>query len=339
MKALIISDLHHGHSQSEYFLKYELNLFNWFEKIIDEHGIDTIINLGDTSDKQLSVSTKVAKLFSEAHKKLASKVERYFVLAGNHDCFYKTSNEITGLPVFFKDIPNVIMIENEPLIYDKFCFIPWMSPGNSAEIKEFVRQNNKKENYLFAHLEASGFKNGAITTKSDQLYISEYNNYNKVFTGHYHAKQEKGNMLYVGNPFQKTFGEIERKFVHVLDGDGIISIENENAIFTRILFKEGLEDAEIAEVASHLTGKICQVFVNSSDFDYINKVETEIEKNAPYSVTVRTKNLEAYSDDDIEIDNSTEEELNASFLSQLDYPSEEIKDDFQGKFQMYWSQS
>lgn len=337
MKTLIISDLHHGHSISEFFIDYEMKLFDWFEDIILTYDIENIVNMGDTHDKQMSVSPKIANLFRDRHKRLSEMVANYFIIAGNHDCYYKTSNSVTSLPFFFKE-DNQILIERKPLKFINYCFIPWISPENSEEIKKFVRENNNSNNYLFSHLESSGFKNGAITTKTDQLYISEYGNYKKVFSGHYHAKQSKDNLLYVGNPFQKTFGEMESKFVHVLDDDKLISLQNKNDIFTRVNILDGLSDTEIEDIVKVLKDKIVQVYIASSDFDYINKVEMIIDKYRPYEAQIKTKNvLEEVAT--IEIDNSSEEELNKSFLSNLEYPSEDFKTKFSEKFDFYWKKS
>lgn len=337
MRALILTDLHHGHSISEYFLSYELKLFDWFESVKNEYRIDTIINLGDTHDKQMSVNPKVANLFRDKHKQLSIGIDNYYVLAGNHDCYYKTSNTITTLPLFFKEA-NQILIETKPLKIGTMCFIPWISPDNIEEIKKFVNENNRPENTLFCHIEASGFRNGAITTKHDQLYISEMDKYKAVYSGHYHAKQKKGNLTFLGNCFQKTFGELEHKFLHVLIDDELIPIINQNDIFLRRNIPEGLTTEEIENNVKDFKDKIVQLYIPSSDFDYISKVEMMIEKYRPYEMTLKTKNI---IDDtsDVEIDNSTEDELNEMFLNQMTYPNEKTKNDFQEKFEFYWKKA
>jgi DNA repair exonuclease SbcCD nuclease subunit len=46
----------------------------------------------------------------------------------------------------------------------------------------------------------------------------ELNQYEKVFSGHYHSKQENGNVLYTGTPIATTFAEAnEQHGIHILD--------------------------------------------------------------------------------------------------------------------------
>lgn len=335
MKALILSDLHHGHNNSEFFLNYELGLFDWFKGIIQFMQLDSVFILGDIHDKQMTVNTKVSNLFAKKHEELSGLVKNYVVLAGNHDCYYKTSNAITSLPLFVKNVAT--LVETEPFQLGNCFFIPWISPENAEKIKGFVSEHNSPDNYLFAHLEASGFKNGAITTKHDQLYVSDYGKYKKVFTGHYHAKQEKGNMLYVGNCFQKTFGELERKFVHVLDTDtgDIVEIENTNDIFRKVSVADKLESEEIREAVEGCKGKIVKLYIDSVDFDYINKVEMLMTEEQPERIDVKTKNF-VESFEDVEIDNSTEEEMNKQFLETIEYSSKEEQETVMGKFNEFW---
>lgn len=341
MKILILADLHHGHNMTQKFLEYELSLFDWFEEIIKEEAVDAIINLGDTHDKQMSVSPKTVALFKERHLRLRSLVDSYYVLTGNHDSYYKTSNKITSLPLFFDE--TFEKIENDPVVLPSIdgdlVFIPWISPHNAEVVKSVVSENNKKGNYLFCHLEASGFKNGAITTRHDQLYVSDYGKYRAVLSGHYHAKQTKGNLTFVGNCFQKTFGELERKFVHVLDtftGE-LKEFENTNEVFKRINVDSGLSEEQIRSQLSDVTDKVVRLYIDSDDFDYISKVERVLEQMKPYEVSVKTKNV--IVETDVEIEQKTEEELNELFLESLDFPNDELRAEFKAEFGKFWNRA
>jgi len=63
-----------------------------------------------------------------------------------------------------------------------------------------------------------------------------------------------------------------------------------------------------------------------------------IEKYRPYEMTLKTKNI-IEDTADVEIDNSTEDELNEMFLNQMTYPNEKTKNDFQEKFEFYWKKA
>jgi len=336
MKALIISDLHHGHNISDYHINYDLGVMDWIIQTAKEKKVDVVINTGDTHDKMLQANIRIINLFKQKHAELAEAVDNYYIISGNHDNYYKTSNDVTSLPLFFNE-KNQHLIESQPLKVDNLCFIPWISPANSQQIKDFVSKNNSPENYLLAHLEMSGFRNGMITTKTDNLYKAEYNKYAKVFSGHYHEKQERGNLMYVGNPFQKTFGELERKWIHVLDTETgeIEAIENTRTIYRRIEVADGLSKEELEDVLSDVEGKKLRVHIDSSDYKYVGAVEMMLEERKPEYYKLFTKNM-VEEHEEIVIDRQSNDELNRDFLENMQYPNEKYKEDFQKLFNETW---
>lgn len=55
---------------------------------------------------------------------------------------------------------------------------------------------------------------------SDRLNKDTFKNYKRVFSGHYHLTQDKGNISYVGSLFQNDFGDYDdRKRFYIIDTD------------------------------------------------------------------------------------------------------------------------
>ncbi len=339
-KTLIISDLHHGHSLSNYHLDYELKLMDWIIATVKKEKIKQIINLGDVSDKMMTVNTMVVKMFQEKYEELSSIVDVQYVIAGNHDTYYKNTNKVTALPLFFKS-KNDIIIDKDPLKVDNMCFIPWISADNSANIKKFVEANNNKENYLFGHLEQSGFKNGSIISSTDHLYLSEFDKYKQIFSGHYHEKQEINNLMYVGSCYQKNFGEMEHKYIHLVDSnDKITAVENNNRLFEIIVAENGLTVEQMKEMFCDVENKKIRVIIESSDIDYINKVEQIIEMYNPFSVIVMSKSIDSDIDiDQDSVDIASDNELNKMFLDKMEFSEQKTKDAFFSEFQKIWQLS
>jgi 3',5'-cyclic AMP phosphodiesterase CpdA len=100
MKIALITDTHFGARNdnlafNEYFYKFWENTFFPY---LDEHKIDTIIHLGDLMDRRKFVSYKIAKDLRERFiLPIVSRGIKMHVMAGNHDTYYKNTNEINSL--------------------------------------------------------------------------------------------------------------------------------------------------------------------------------------------------------------------------------------------------
>jgi DNA repair exonuclease SbcCD nuclease subunit len=63
--------------------------------------------------------------------------------------------------------------------------------------------------YLFTHLPIADFSfdNGFEVNDKNGFKPELFENYKKVFTGHFHRRQEKHNIEYIGSPYQLNYGE------------------------------------------------------------------------------------------------------------------------------------
>lgn len=111
MKVAVITDTHWGarndhQAFAQYFIKFYDEVF--FPKI-DELGIKHVLHLGDLTDRRKYINFVTAKNF-ETHfmKPLYDRGIRLDVVAGNHDTFYKNTNEINSLNNFMAH-PSMIM--------------------------------------------------------------------------------------------------------------------------------------------------------------------------------------------------------------------------------------
>ena len=100
MKIALITDTHFGARNdslpfNEYFYKFWENIFFPY---IDKNNIKTIIHLGDTMDRRKFVSYKIANDFRRRF--ITPIVDRKLdthILIGNHDTYYKNTNEVNSV--------------------------------------------------------------------------------------------------------------------------------------------------------------------------------------------------------------------------------------------------
>ena len=69
------------------------------------------------------------------------------VLLGNHDCYYKTNNEVNSMTLtcaeyplrLYEDIPEVVEIGGTHVL-----FIPWISPANMHNLYEYDKEGKSR---------------------------------------------------------------------------------------------------------------------------------------------------------------------------------------------------
>ena len=116
MKIAIITDTHFGarndnNNFNEYFYKfYEEQFFPYLK----EHNIKDCIHLGDIMDRRKFVSYRIAKDFRERFILPFSKLEiNLHVLVGNHDTYFKNTNEVNSVEELIGNRYNNIKIYPE----------------------------------------------------------------------------------------------------------------------------------------------------------------------------------------------------------------------------------
>jgi len=245
-KVVIIGDTHFGaRNDSEVFLEY---FFKFFERVvfpyIKEHGITHVIQTGDFIDRRKSVNFKtlheVNRRFMDVLPTLADGLQ-FHVIPGNHDIYYRYTNEINSLQELFawRDCvhvhdagPTTIDIDGVPI-----DMIPWINKYNSKEIVKFMK--NSKSHYCVGHFEIVGFDMYAGIPGHGGLKSNVFGHYDRVITGHYHTKSSQKNIDYVGTPYEITWSDYDdpRGF-HVLDtetGD-LTFVENPYRMFHKAFF-------------------------------------------------------------------------------------------------------
>jgi hypothetical protein len=86
---------------------------------------------------------------------------------------------------------------------DDVAFIPWLVNDEWRNLKKF------KSRYMFGHFELPMFMMNAMVQMPDhgELQLDDLKNNEYVFTGHFHKRQNKGNIHYIGNAFPHNFAD------------------------------------------------------------------------------------------------------------------------------------
>jgi len=246
MKICILNDTHCGtRNSSEIFLDNADTFYKeTFFPYLLEHDIKHIVHLGDYFDNRKFINFKA--LNRNRHSFL-DKLREYGItmdiIPGNHDVFYKNTNELNSLKELLGHYMNEVNIVMKPTVMDfdgfKMGLLPWITPENKQESMDFIA--NCKADWLGAHLELGGFDMMRGIQSHGGMDHRIFSRFERVLSGHYHTKSTKDNIIYLGTQLELFWSDAhDPKFFHILDTDTreLTAIQNNHTLFHKIVYND-----------------------------------------------------------------------------------------------------
>jgi DNA repair exonuclease SbcCD nuclease subunit len=201
-KVACFTDIHFGlKSNSTTHLKDCEEFVDWFIDQAKEAGCETAIFLGDWSHHRNSLNLFTLDSSLRCLEKLGGAFEQFFWFPGNHDLFYKDSREVHSSG-FGRHIPGVTVVDKITTIGD-VTLVPWLIG------EEWKTMKSLSSKYVFGHFELPLFYMNAMIQMPDhgQLRAEDFNGPDYIFSGHFHKRQQKGKVIYIGNAFPHNFAD------------------------------------------------------------------------------------------------------------------------------------
>jgi len=272
MKIALINDTHFGaRGDSQLFFDHFMKFFDEvFFPYIKENNIDTVIHAGDLMDRRkfvnFNILNQVRTKFIDRLKK--ENVEVHCIL-GNHDVYYRNTNKINSMKELFGD--DLIIYESPTVInFDglDIALLPWVNKENYDEFIQFIE--TAAAPILIGHLELKGYDVMRGVKYEEGMDANLFSRYEQVYTGHFHCRQERENIYYMGTQYQITFSDLnETKGFHILDTDTrkITFIENPNKMFYTLSYNDEDGPVESGDY-SHLKDAYVKLFVEYKQHPY-----------------------------------------------------------------------
>jgi predicted phosphodiesterase len=210
MKVAIITDTHYGCRRgSKLFHDYfELFYKNIFFPEIKKHGIKTVIHMGDAFDSRKSIDYQSLEW---AKRVVFEPLKEHDVhmIVGNHDSYYKNTNNVNSPNLLLKDYSNIKTYSSPQTIkVDNLliALMPWICSDNYDESVKEIKKTKAK--ILMGHLELSGFHAYRGHMMEDGMDPKIFNKFEKVFSGHYHTRSNDGKIFYLGNPYEMYWNDV-----------------------------------------------------------------------------------------------------------------------------------
>ncbi|MDA8897759.1 metallophosphoesterase [bacterium] len=201
--AACFTDIHYGLKQNSRLHLSDCERFiDWFIAEAKARNAETCIFLGDWHHHRASVNIATMNQSIRDLKKLNDAFEKVYVILGNHDLYYREKRDLNSIE-FARDLPNIVMID-EHFLQDDVAIIPWLC---GDEYKQVAKMECK---YMFAHLELPYFKMNALVEMPDHGGINDkmLSKPDYVFSGHFHKRQYKNNIHYIGNAFPHNYADV-----------------------------------------------------------------------------------------------------------------------------------
>lgn len=201
-KVACFTDIHFGLKSGSRIHNIDCEEFvTWFCETAKAQGCETAIFLGDWHHNRSTTDVSTMNYTVSNLERLNNSFEKVYFILGNHDLFYKDKREINSIE-FMRLFPNIIPVR-ERLTEGDVTIMPWLIGDEWKDVK------NIKSRYVFGHLELPLFYMNAMVQMPDhgQLQGDHFVNQEYVFSGHFHKRQSKGNITYIGNAFPHNYAD------------------------------------------------------------------------------------------------------------------------------------
>ena len=319
MKVAIITDMHFGaRNDSVAFLDFfEKFYVNTFFPIIDGHGIDTLLILGDTFDRRKYVNFYALQRAKDMFfKPLAERNIRVYMLAGNHDTYYKNTNEVNSPELLLNEFTNISVITNPQTIHLDYgdtsadvLMLPWICQDNYAQTMSEIEHTSAT--LCMGHLEIAGFAMYRGMESHEGLSKDTFNKFDHTFSGHYHHRSSCGNIHYLGNPYELTWQDYnDPRGFHLFDTTSrdLEFIGNPYTMFARIEYDDK-EKSPINLDEHDLTGKYVKlVVINKTDYYKFDQFTQKLYNKGCAEVKI-VENFSEYEEGQIDGDINLEDTM------------------------------
>jgi len=322
MKVAIITDIHFGaRNDSLHFLDfYEKFYDETFFPAIKSAGVDNLLILGDTFDRRKYVNfyslQRAKKMFFDKLHNMNVKVH---MLVGNHDTYYKNTNDVNSPHLVLDEYDNIFIIKDPTTIRideTPICMMPWICPENYEHSMNTLKLT--EATICMGHFEIEGFQMYRGAPSHEGLEPKLFNKFDVVFSGHYHHKSSRGNIHYLGNPYELTWQDYDdpRGF-HLFDlkTHKLEFIQNPNKIFKKLIYDDKVNDIKTISSMdlSHLKSSYVKVVVVNKTNPYLfDTIINKLYQISPIDISIAEDFTEQ---EDIESDDVDQAEDTTTILN------------------------
>jgi len=201
-KTAVCTDIHFGLKSNSLMHNQDCSDFiDWFIDKAKAEGCETGMFLGDWHHHRSAINLQTLHFSLKSLQKLSAAFDNFYFIPGNHDLYYRDKRDIHGAE-WAQHLPNIHVI-NDWFQQDDVIIAPWLVGDDHKRIQKMSAK------YMFGHFELPHFKMNAMVEMPDhgEIKVENFGGVESVFSGHFHLRQQKRNVNYIGNCFPHNFAD------------------------------------------------------------------------------------------------------------------------------------
>lgn len=311
MKALLFTDFH-AHLFQEFSKpdpKYYTDRFKQQCEVLEtmlkraSREKRIVIFGGDLFHKRGAVDVRVFNKIYNLFSNYCATIPAIYLLRGNHDSYDNSMGSVSSLDTF-STLKNTCVI-SKPMVINTnfkiagkplvFSFMPYGEDIDAMKqkLEEMSHTDNHNYNMLVAHLGIDGARQGrSVHRLASAFSLSDMypDSFDKVYLGHYHARQFLAdNVWYGGSTMQLSFNdEGETKGYDLIEDDGSSSFVEVKAPKFITLTEWNDKSREIAKdnyIRLQVPKNVAQLVTESKDAP--STVRVEAQSNSKVNLRVK----------------------------------------------------
>lgn len=209
-KLALFTDIHFGRkNNSDQHNQDCIDYIKWFLSQCEEQNVDAIMFLGDWNEHRTSINGRTLWYSYHAAKLLVDSGLPVFIIVGNHDLQNTNTRDIFSTK-YFEQFDHFHVIDRPTLISDlgknkdkKIMMFPYLFENEYKDLNSF-----SDVKVWMGHFEFKGF----VVTGENRVMEhgpehTSFKDVHRIFSGHFHKRQIKDNVVYIGNVFPADYGD------------------------------------------------------------------------------------------------------------------------------------
>ena len=273
MKIALLNDTHWGaRNDSPAFQKYFNRFYSeQFFPYLKENNIKTLVHLGDVVDRRKFINHNTAYNYQ---KKFWKPIEEMgidtHIIIGNHDTYYKNTNEVNALQNL--RTPNNVKIYTNAETVNfgglDILFLPWICDDNYDDSIHTIDSTTAQ--ICMGHLEIQGFEMHKGVFNQHGLENKQFKRFEKVISGHFHKKSDDGHIFYMGTQYEITWSDYNcPKGFHIFDTETreLERVSNPLKMHKKFMYNDKFEDYRKVDISSYNDCFVKLFVTNRTDND------------------------------------------------------------------------
>lgn len=203
-KGAYFTDIHFGRRNSCAIHNQDCTDFiEWFcGNVRKDPSITYIAFLGDFFENRAHINILTLSMAYKALKMLDDVGLPIYFVVGNHDLHRRSTREIFSTEVFGQ-FKNITLVSEPMVVEDEILFCPFLFPDEYKDLSQYGNIPIWAGHFEFRNFMITGY-NLVMEHGPDHRVFKDAKH---IFCGHFHKRQAKDNVCYIGNTFPMDFGD------------------------------------------------------------------------------------------------------------------------------------